>query len=55
MALVFMGAGLIGLVATIGAMRSTGFDDLSSRYAASSNGSDTPHTVQAGDATASAS
>jgi MFS transporter, DHA3 family, multidrug efflux protein len=55
MALVFIAAGLIGLVATIGAMRSRGFDDLSSRYAASSDESDTSDAVQTGGAAPSAS
>ena len=51
MALVFMAAGVIGLVVTILAMRSNGFVDLSSRYAASRSESDTPEPVHAGDAT----
>ncbi len=47
MALVFMAAGVIGLVVTILAMRSSGFDDLSSRYAESRTEPDTPQTIQA--------
>ena len=47
MALVFMAAGVIGLVVTILAMRSSGFDDLSSRYAESRTEPDTPQTIHA--------
>jgi len=47
MALVFMAAGVIGLVVTILAMRSSGFDDLSSRYAKSRTEPDVTQAVQA--------
>ena len=45
--LVFMAAGVIGLVVTIVAMRSDGFGDLSSRYTASRTEPHTPQTIQA--------
>ena len=47
MAVVFMVAGVIGLVVTILAMRSDGFGDLSSRYDESGVGPDTPQMAPA--------
>jgi DHA3 family multidrug efflux protein-like MFS transporter len=51
MALVFMVAGIIGLLVTILAMRSGGFGDLSSKYTDGRSESDTSQAVRAGGAT----
>jgi DHA3 family multidrug efflux protein-like MFS transporter len=47
MALVFMAAGVIGLIVTILAMRSHGFVVLSSRYAEARTEPETPQAIQA--------